>query len=148
MLLAVISELHEKPRGKIELHKLVYRRIFVRDITFLAARPFLSLSFSVYSLPPFPSDVLIEWLQRYITILLDTIPKYLKSAEYTQLRLTVFHELLAISILFILSTSSAREKVLKLQKDSECFGNFWKYNFENIIIWKNINDSLLGHSFL
>ena len=39
LLTVILSEIHENPRKKIELQKKVHRKIFVRDITFLAARP-------------------------------------------------------------------------------------------------------------
>ena len=59
LLLAVISELHEKPKGiKIELQKKVHRKICVRDITFLTARlPFYVIFCCFFCLLPPPSQV-------------------------------------------------------------------------------------------
>ena len=67
LLLAVIlSEFHEKPKKetwegkkkKIELQKTVYRRICVRNITFLIVRPpFYDISCYFLCLLPPPSQV-------------------------------------------------------------------------------------------
>ena len=84
LLLAVISELHEKPKGiKIELQKKVQRKICVRDITFLTARlPMLFfVAFFVYTLP-LPKWRTC-WMVRYIiAIHLSPIHTYTSYASF------------------------------------------------------------------
>ena len=57
LLAVILSELHEKQEGNIELQKKVHRRICMRDITFLTARPPSYVIFCCFlSILPSPSQ--------------------------------------------------------------------------------------------